>query len=86
MELHILRVEAHFTDPTLSSGSYSGCHSAEAMGRQRAHSRTTMRLAGLALGADMTSNVKSGLPIVLHLLRSLGLCPLEEAEPVRHDG
>jgi len=45
-----------------------------------------MRLAGLALGADMTSNVKSGLPIVLHLLRSLGLCPLEEAEPVRHDG
>jgi hypothetical protein len=34
----------------------------------------------------MTSNVKSGLPIVLHFLRPLGLCPLEEAEPGRHDG
>jgi len=37
-------------------------------------------------GADMTSNVKSGLPIVLHVLRPPGLCPLEEPEPVRHDG
>ena len=42
--------------------------------------------ARLRPGVDMTSNVKSGLPIVLHFLRPLVLCPSEEPEPVRDDG
>ena len=37
-------------------------------------------------GVAMTSNVKSGLPIVLHFLRPLVLCPSEEPEPGRDDG
>ena len=40
----------------------------------------------LTPSVDMTSNVKSRLPLFVHFPRPLGLCPLEEPEPVRHDG
>jgi hypothetical protein len=40
----------------------------------------------LRRSVDMTSNVKSGLPIVLHFLSPVSFRPSEEAEPVRHDG
>jgi hypothetical protein len=42
--------------------------------------------ARLTPGVDMTSNVKSWLPILLHFLRPLVLRASEEAEPVRDDG
>jgi hypothetical protein len=37
-------------------------------------------------GVDMTSDVKSGLPIFSHGLRPMVLRPSAEAEPVRDDG
>ena len=40
----------------------------------------------LKAGVDMTSSVKSWLPIVLHFLRPLVRRASEEAEPVRNDG
>ena len=40
----------------------------------------------LTPGVEMTSNVKSGLPIFLHFLHPVSLRPSEELEPVRHDG
>jgi hypothetical protein len=40
----------------------------------------------LSFGVDMTSSVKSGLPIFSHCLRPIVLRPSAEAEPVRDDG
>jgi hypothetical protein len=40
----------------------------------------------LKRSVDMTSNVKSWLPILLHFLRPLVVRASAEAEPVRDDG
>jgi hypothetical protein len=40
----------------------------------------------LTPGVDMTSDVKSWLPIFLHFLRPLVRRPSEEPEPVIYDG
>src|SRR5215471_9842464 len=55
--------------------------------QQDAGAATTSMLGCRSLGASaMTSDVKSGLPIFLPVLRPLELCPSAEPEPGRHDG